>query len=660
MSLGGFLSFDPINIVLLGTSATYFIFGLFLIGKLNKRFIFFILNLGTILVWIAGMILYRSTAGSQLGVYFAGILHASIAFVLYSIYRFIQNYTYSSNINITRLISLVTFVVLPVSFLMIDDVLPTEKEPVILFNNLVWIYMSLTSLVSIICFKQLYDYYRTLTDFIEKKSTRIILYGYFVSISIAFLTNLLLPMSGNFNLNWFGQVVSIFMIVSVAYGIFKFTLFNVKFFTSKTVKYFIFASFTYVIFYSLVYLYIELFGSAFSKGSYVFGIFLAPLFVYLLFKLENIANFVNLKLFGNLFIHNDVFNSLTKFMSENLDKGELIQNTEVVLSSFLEAKVKVLKSKSSPDFLKVLEIPVNHHYVITTSEKYNNSLYNKEDVKLLRDTAFQLAFALERSELYARVANYATDLEKEVEVKTAELKTANDSLLDLLKNKEEVLRIINHQLNTPISIIKSTAGMVRDGIWSMQKFYEITLKEVASMETILKDFWEAQDARDIKSKLKLQKASFSDLVKSILEEKKLNEKVSSGQVKLVPGIEFSQKSFTLPMDKSEIEQVVSNYIENALFYTKQGEIHIICDDSQLGKIIFSVQDTGMGSSSEMLPKLFGKFVRSKNAELARPSGSGLGLYICKKIIEAHGGRVWAESPGEGLGATFYFELPNNA
>jgi signal transduction histidine kinase len=113
------------------------------------------------------------------------------------------------------------------------------------------------------------------------------------------------------------------------------------------------------------------------------------------------------------------------------------------------------------------------------------------------------------------------------------------------------------------------------------------------------------------------------------------------------------------MDKSEIEQVVSNYIENALFYTKQGEIHINCDDSQLGKIIFSVKDTGMGSSPEMLPKLFGKFVRSKNAELARPSGSGLGLYICKKIIEAHGGRVWAESPGEGLGATFYFELPTN-
>jgi K+-sensing histidine kinase KdpD len=347
-------------------------------------------------------------------------------------------------------------------------------------------------------------------------------------------------------------------------------------------------------------------------------------------------------------------------MGENLDKREIIERVERTLSEFLDSKVEILDNGTKASFTEVAKAQINKNQTLYFSEKQDKAFFSKDDISLVSNVVTQLAFALERSELYARVANYATDLEKEVEMKTIELKTANDSLLDLLRNKEEVLHIINHQLNTPISVIKSTAGMVRDGIWGMQKFYDITLKEVMNMEIILKDFWEAQDSRDIRSKLKLKKDSFSDLIKAILEEKKLNERVSSGQVKIVPGVEFTQKSFIISMDRSEIEQVVSNYVENALFYTKQGEIHINCDDSRWNKIVFSVRDTGMGFSSEMLSKLFGKFIRSKSAELARPNGSGLGLYICRKIIEAHGGRVWAESPGEGMGATFYFELPTNA
>jgi signal transduction histidine kinase len=493
----------------------------------------------------------------------------------------------------------------------------------------------------------------------ERKQGTFIFWGNFIATFISLVTNMLLPTFGNHVYNWIGPTSIIFLTSFTLYAILRYKFFDIKVLGSKFIKYFLFSLYSYVIFYSLVFIYIKSFGSAFSKESYFLGIFAAPLFVYCLFKIENIANWLNKKIFGNLFIHKDVLNDLTLFMGENLDRQEIVEKVEKTLGEFLDSKVEILDNGIKASFTEVAKVQINKNQILYLAEKQDKDFFSKDDISLVSNVVTQLAFALERSELYARVANYATDLEKEVAMKTVELKTANDSLIDLLKNKEEVLRIINHQLNTPISVIKSTAGMVRDGIWNMQKFYDITLKEMASMETILKDFWEAQDARDIKSKLKLQKISFSDLVKSILEEKKLNEKVSSGQIKLVPGVEFSQKSFTLPMDKSEIEQVVSNYIENALFYTKQGEIHINCDDSQLGKIIFSVKDTGMGSSPEMLPKLFGKFVRSKNAELARPSGSGLGLYICKKIIEAHGGRVWAESPGEGLGATFYFELPTN-
>ena len=112
-------------------------------------------------------------------------------------------------------------------------------------------------------------------------------------------------------------------------------------------------------------------------------------------------------------------------------------------------------------------------------------------------------------------------------------------------------------------------------------------------------------------------------------------------------------------DKHRIIQVVSNLLNNAVKFTKQGVITISTakkkkdnnNSIEEDEVIVSIRDTGIGIHPQVLPKLFTKFVSTS------PKGTGLGLYICKSIVEAHGGKIWAENNADGDGATFMFSLP---
>jgi len=105
-----------------------------------------------------------------------------------------------------------------------------------------------------------------------------------------------------------------------------------------------------------------------------------------------------------------------------------------------------------------------------------------------------------------------------------------------------------------------------------------------------------------------------------------------------------------------LEQVISNLIDNAIKYTEKGSVKVQVAKKDK-KVVVSVKDTGLGVPKDDMPKLFQKFVRAQNARNIYTDGSGLGLFIIKKIVEGHkDGKVWVESK-EGRGSTFYFSLP---
>jgi signal transduction histidine kinase len=117
-------------------------------------------------------------------------------------------------------------------------------------------------------------------------------------------------------------------------------------------------------------------------------------------------------------------------------------------------------------------------------------------------------------------------------------------------------------------------------------------------------------------------------------------------------IVYEPKSITLNADKERVSQVISNLLSNAIKFTtkEKGTIYVTAERNSFETIV-RVKDTGQGIDPGILPKLFTKFTTKSS------SGTGLGLFISKSIIEAHGGRIWAENNSDGIGATFSFTLP---
>jgi signal transduction histidine kinase len=139
--------------------------------------------------------------------------------------------------------------------------------------------------------------------------------------------------------------------------------------------------------------------------------------------------------------------------------------------------------------------------------------------------------------------------------------------------------------------------------------------------------------------------SFTDFANQLSREQKESVKLT---------LELDKGDVLVVADKHRINQVISNLLNNAIKFTKQGHITISTEkEKKYGKeeVIVKVKDSGFGIDPDIMPRLFTKFATKSH------TGTGLGLFICKSIIEAHGGRMWAENNRDGRGATFSFSLP---
>jgi signal transduction histidine kinase len=156
-------------------------------------------------------------------------------------------------------------------------------------------------------------------------------------------------------------------------------------------------------------------------------------------------------------------------------------------------------------------------------------------------------------------------------------------------------------------------------------------------------------------KIKEEEVNLEEMIDKLVEEDALMPAVKS------KGLEIKvEKNIPLPHikgDKDQLRQVVSNLLENAVSYTASGSIKFNFENQNQEMLKVFVADTGCGIDEKDKGKLFGRFVRGARAVHVRPSGSGLGLYIAKKIVEAHGGELKLESSKVDKGTTFSFTLP---
>ncbi len=290
--------------------------------------------------------------------------------------------------------------------------------------------------------------------------------------------------------------------------------------------------------------------------------------------------------------------------------------------------------------------------LIILGNKISQESYTEQDINLLINLSNQASIALANAKLYQKVKDLSKNLEKRVKEQVKHIE-------ELSQMKTEFLRIVNHQLRTPTSIIKSMLSVLIDGTIKGEEIKEYLNKIYNSaerLERILDDLLTAQELVGTKPILNYSLCNLEEIISKVIEE----FSISAQQKGL--SIVF-EKDKTLPLvllDKSIIEKVLKRLIDNAILYTKKGGVFIktkIIKEDEKKFIQIIVEDTGIGITEEDKNRLFKIFSRGKEAEKIHPHGSGLGLYIVYEYIKTHQGKIEVESKGKDKGTTFIITLP---
>ncbi len=226
--------------------------------------------------------------------------------------------------------------------------------------------------------------------------------------------------------------------------------------------------------------------------------------------------------------------------------------------------------------------------------------------------------------------------------------------------KSEFVSIAAHQLRTPLSAIKWTMRILLDGdlgeLNEDQKgLVEKTYSSNERMISLINGLLNVTRIEEGRYLYQLELSHIEDVVAPLIESYKTEVERR--------GIKFNinipkKKTPKIAVDAEKITLVIQNFIENAMKYTNQGGVMElnISYNKEKDEIEVSVKDSGVGIPKDQHGRVFTKFFRAENVIRMETEGSGLGLFICKNIVEAHKGRVWFESE-EGVGSTFYFSLP---
>lgn len=302
--------------------------------------------------------------------------------------------------------------------------------------------------------------------------------------------------------------------------------------------------------------------------------------------------------------------------------------------------------------------PVYFIQVVTPTDRIYlkiNSVLFTEGIKmfsLLTGTTAAIIF------LVFLLRKWYSILENEVAKRTRDLNESNYKLMkanDSLKIKDEAqnqfINVAAHELRTPIQPILNAIYLLQSADLSTAKknqYIDIIKRNTEKLGRLAEDILDVTRIESNTLKLMKERVNLYDLISNIVEEYKRNIQLIHKD--LVVNYESPDRTIFITGDRLRLNQVLLNLLDNAGKFTKKGSINVTTVIMS-NKVQVTVKDTGVGIHPEIFPKLFSKFVTKSDR------GTGLGLFISKNIIEAHGGKIWAESNSQQEGATFTFTLP---
>ncbi|MGC2386461.1 MAG: HAMP domain-containing sensor histidine kinase [Nitrososphaeraceae archaeon] len=234
------------------------------------------------------------------------------------------------------------------------------------------------------------------------------------------------------------------------------------------------------------------------------------------------------------------------------------------------------------------------------------------------------------------------------------------------------INIAAHELRTPSQAILGCAGFVKnDPAYKEDKqgYLHVIYRNAFRLDKLIKNILDVTRIEGNTLQLDKQRFNLNDVLLSVIEDTQTQILANNSKIKLSVSLDKSSSTssadaekhdgpISVEADRERITQVLYNLLDNSIKFSEEGIILVAVEGKGNNEnndakevIVISVKDTGSGIHPEIMPKLFSKFA-SKSFQ-----GTGLGLYISKGIIEAHGGKIWAENNSDGKGATFSFSLP---
>jgi signal transduction histidine kinase len=260
---------------------------------------------------------------------------------------------------------------------------------------------------------------------------------------------------------------------------------------------------------------------------------------------------------------------------------------------------------------------------------------------------------------------------KELQESNREIALANEELKVHDKMQKEFINVAAHELRTPIMPILGLSELLYNKVVkgnnlkqeTLNEYLQIIVRNSYRLHKLVEDILDVTKIESRIFKLNTELVELNEVIanvvidfENLVKNKKYDDGKNKNNAKIIYEPNRNNKIF-VNADRTRLTQVVSNLLDNALKFTQGGFIIITTritrkeKDNNNDKVIVMIKDSGIGIDNEILPRLFTKFATKSD------QGTGLGLFIVKKIIEAHGGRIWAENNSNGIGSTFYFTLP---
>lgn len=544
-----------------------------------------------------------------------------------------------------------------------------------------------------------------------------VLAGTMLAAAFSLVTNLVMPLFGITEYIWLGPTWTLFYVITVSISIVRHQLFDIKLAAVRSAAYILALGVLAAVYYFLAYIVsVTLFQSQTTAAVSIspINIILALVLAFMFQPIKHFFDQLTDSIFyRDIYKTDDFFARMSELLGSTTDLRGLLERASHEIASTLKAeqavfflyynnavqhhmsagtpghsRMPILDAHGLDAFFKddtkgiivtdkldeqssVRRMLVSHKIALVMPLRYSNSLigyvllgeqqrsggYTQRDLRVLNTIADELVIAIQNALSVHAVKEINAHLQQRIDVATKELRSSNSQLRHLDEVKDEFMSMASHQLRTPLTSIKGYLSMVlEEDMGKITPQQRTVLNEAFNsserMVRLIADFLNVSRLQTGKFVIEKNAIDIASVVQG--EVGSLKMIASTHDMKL----EFRtpESEVVLMIDEAKIRQVIMNFIDNAIYYSRPKSTILVTLETVNNELLFKVIDTGIGVPQAEQAMLFNKFFRAKNARQQRPDGTGVGLYLAKKVITAHGGKMIFSSV-EGQGSTFGFSLP---